>query len=256
MIDTHAHLLPCIDDGAASLEESLAMARAAARAGTTDVICTPHLRDPDDAVVAEALPALRGLEAELALQHIPLRLHLGYEVTFPFLIAMQGQDLYRFTLAGTDCLLVEVPHVGWPAFARDAVFELRLQGLVPVLAHPERNHRVQREPGLLTSLLQLGAVAQGTVSSLNGYFGSGSRRTLMRMLAAGQLSLLATDAHYYRRDTWCFDPRGATADWEPEALDLLVRENPRRLLEGQPLRPGPRLTVAQGFRGFLKRSFR
>lgn len=255
MIDTHAHLLPYIDDGSASVDESLAMAREAVRSGITDVVCTPHLRDPNDPVATQAPEALEQLRAALATHDIPLRLHLGYEVTFPFLIAMQGQDLYRFTLGDSQYLLVEVPHAGWPAFARDLVFELQLKRLVPVLAHPERNDRIQRDPQLLGSLLQLGAVAQGTVSSFNRHFGASARRTLLKMLSAGQISLLATDAHHYRSDTWSFDQGGALTGWDPEAVAVLTQENPGRLLQGLQLRPAPRVVVDQGLRGSIRRLF-
>ncbi len=256
MIDTHSHLLPCIDDGSASLEESLDMAREAALRGITDVVCTPHLRAAEDDVAARAPGALAHFREDLAAAGIPLRLHLGFELTFSFLAEMQGEDLSPFVM-GTQgrYVLVEVPHAGWPAFARDLLFDLRVRGFVPVLAHPERNDRIQRDPSLLVSLLALGAVAQGTLASLTGHFGRTSRRTLLAMLSAGQISLLATDAHHYRGDTWSFEGAGALKGWET-AGPVLTDENPALLLRGAPLSDGPRLPVQGGAFGPLRRFFR
>ena len=256
MIDTHSHLLPSIDDGSASLEESLEMAREAALHGITDVICTPHLRSADDASAAHAPGALGRFQTDLAAAGIPLHLHLGFELTFSFLAEMQGQDLTPYVMGSQGrYLLVEVPHSGWPAFARDLLFDLRVRGFLPVLAHPERNDRIQHDPGLLPSLLALGAVAQGTLPSLAGHFGRSSRRTLLAMLSAGQISLLATDAHHYRGDTWTFRQAVALRGWEM-AGPVLTDENPALLLRGAPLLPGPLLPVQGGAFGSLRRFFR
>lgn len=232
------------------------MAREAALHGVTDVICTPHLRAPEDVAAAQAPSALERFQADLAAAHIQLRLHLGFELTFSFLAEMQGRDLSPYVMGSRGrYLLVEVPHAGWPAFARDLLFDLRVRGFLPVLAHPERNDRIQRDPGLLPSLLALGAVAQGTLPSLTGHFGRASRRTLLAMLSAGQVSLLATDAHHYRKDTWSFQAAGALKGWEM-AGPVLTEENPALLLRGAPLLPAPRLPASVGPFGSLRRLFR
>jgi protein-tyrosine phosphatase len=237
-IDTHTHLLPGLDDGSRSLEESLAMAREAARAGVHALVCTPHLLDTNEFVDGEVERAFELLDDALDRERLPLHLSLGYEVGFSFLAGKSAESLRGYAFgAGSHALLVEMPYRGWPLYAAEMLFDLRVHGFTPVLAHPERNDRIQRDPDLLRQLVASGAVAQGTCASLVGLFGSGAERTLIRHLEAGDISLLATDAHFDRPETWSFGPalRRLTQRLPEADLDLLVRENPRRLLAGEAL---------------------
>jgi len=241
VIDTHCHLLPTLDDGAASLEESLRMAAGMAAGGVREIVCTPHLTDPAEVNVEHVRAVFDETEEAIARAGLPLRLHLGYEISFPSALELgpQGIAPYGFGADGR-CLLIEVPHHTWPPFAEDLVFRLRVAGFLPLLGHPERNERLRRDPDLLRSLRAAGAVAQGTAASFHGLFGNESRRGLLRMITDGQITLLATDAHHGRPVTWGLDvTAGAIADRLP-GLDPepLVRDNPAALLAGQePLVP-------------------
>jgi protein-tyrosine phosphatase len=232
------------------------MAREAAETGVTDIICTPHLGDSDDRTAREA-PAVRAeLQEVLDREAIPLRLHLGFEIAFTFASEADPEELRRHGLGGgqTRFLLVEIPHFSWPAFAAETIHRLRLHGLVPILAHPERNERIQGNPELLASLLHLGALAQGTTASFFGLFGKESRRCLLNQLAAGQVAILASDAHYKRRATWSLQmaAQDMSTSVPLSVLDVLARENPGLVLQdGCPEAPGP---FAQA--NSLRRSFR
>ena len=237
-VDTHSHLLPGLDDGSRNLEESLAMAREASRTGIGSLVCTPHLRDTRVLTEGQAEEAFELFGDALRHEHVSLQLYLGYELDFSFLAGKSAESLRRFAFgAGSHALLIEVPHRGWPVYAAETLFGLRVQGFTPVLAHPERNDRIQRDPGLLRQLIASGAVAQGTCASLVGLFGTGAERALRRHLEAGDIGLLATDAHHHRPETWSFVPAlRRLADRSPQVdVDLLVRENPRRLLAGESL---------------------
>jgi protein-tyrosine phosphatase len=258
MIDTHSHILPGLDDGSRSLEQSLAMAREAAETGVTDVVCTPHLRDADDRTARDA-PAVRAeLQELLDRERVPLRLHPGFEITFEYAAEADPEELRPFSLgAGTRFVLVEIPHFSWPVFAAETIHRLRLGGLVPVLAHPERNERIQSNPELLASLLHMGALAQGTTASFFGLFGRESRRCLLGQLAAGQVAFMASDAHYRRRATWSLKlalDEMATA-MPLSALEIVGRENPGLLLQdGFPEAPPP-IPVAPSWRRGLRALF-
>lgn len=255
MIDTHAHLLPGLDDGAESLEQSLAMAREMVDSGTRDVICTPHLRERSDRTATHAPAVLEELRSRLAAEAIPLRLHLGYELSFSFVMEADPVELHRFTLTERGrFLLVEIPHAAWPPFAEATLHDLRLRGFVPILAHPERNERVQRDEHLLPALLRMGALAQGTSASLFGLFGPRARRTLIGQIERGQIAILASDAHYRRRATWSLaagleDLRQALPGAE---LGTLAEGNPWLVLRNEdPVTPGPLPTVAR-WRRYLR----
>ena len=140
MIDLHSHVLPGLDDGAADLDEAVAICRAAAAAGIEVLAATPHVRDdypttPDQ--MEDALAALRDAAGDI------VRLVPGGELDLAELDRPRD-ELRRFALAGTRrYLLVETPYVGWPLDLADKLFRLRRAGITPVLAHPERNREVQ-----------------------------------------------------------------------------------------------------------------
>lgn len=258
MIDTHAHLLPGVDDGASTLGESLAMAREASLRGVREVVCTPHLRYLAEPTPARATQALVDLDIALHDHGIRLKLHLGYEMTFSFVMEAGPEGLGGFTLGrGCSSVLLEVPHSGWPPFAPQIVEQVCAVGLRPVLAHPERNPRMQGDPLALPSLLEAGAVAQGTMASHLGFFGKSAKRTLVRMLQAGEIDLLATDAHFHRHGTWSFFRGQASLGTvvDGETWRLLTEENPRALLRDDPLRsPAPSVS-RRGGAGSLRRLF-
>jgi protein-tyrosine phosphatase len=255
MIDTHSHILPGVDDGSASLDDSLEMAREAVAGGIREIVCTPHLDDLDSAVLWLAPEALTELRSRLAEEHVALDLRLGFEVSVNIAVFASPDELALFTIEGSGgAVLVEVPHYGWPSRLEKAIFNMRTSGLTPVLAHPERNDRIQREPNLLARCLGAGAVAQATAASLGSDFGRSAQRAFFRHLGLGYISLMGTDAHHHRRASWTFEAASAEIDRRLPGLDssLLIDENPRRLLRGDRLVPIERSragTPARWWRG-------
>ncbi len=235
MIDTHSHLLPGLDDGSPNLRTSLQMAAEAAAVGTTTVVCTPHLRELDPSFVDRAREEIHSLRTAVREAGIELDLVLGFEVGLDVVATARTSELEPLTIEGSEgALLVEIPHWGWPVYAVETVFRLRTEGLLPVLAHPERNDRIQRSPDLLTRCLDAGAVAQGTAASLNGDFGRASKQAFYRHLSRGDMSLIASDAHSHRRSSWTLAPVVATLRdrVSAEDMDMLVRVNPDMVLSG------------------------
>jgi len=246
MIDTHSHLLPGVDHGCPDLATSLQMARAAWDAGTTTVVCTPHLLDWDPDVVSEARAALLEVRAALESEGIPLRLLLGFEVDVHVSAEMDESMLAALAIGDPEDgevaaaarrrpILVETPFFGWPPFMEENLFRISVAGYVPILAHPERNERVQRSPELLRSCIRAGAIAQGTAGSMSGQFRRGSMRTFLDLLSHGVLQLLASDAHCQVDYTWSLQPLRLELGKRltPEQLDLLTHVNPERVLRGE-----------------------
>jgi protein-tyrosine phosphatase len=136
-IDYHCHLLPALDDGAADMAEAVDIARSLARNGFTEVCCTPHLirgfHEPDSHLMAAAL---RELQERLDNLGIGLRLHTGREYYLDeFLLDLIHDPV---TLAGGDCVLVEIPRSAIPKMVKDTLYRLRCTGYTPLIAHPER----------------------------------------------------------------------------------------------------------------------
>ncbi|HEY5528820.1 MAG TPA: CpsB/CapC family capsule biosynthesis tyrosine phosphatase [Thermoleophilia bacterium] len=240
MIDTHSHILPGVDDGSASLDDSLEMARAAYAGGIREIVCTPHLDDPDSPVLYRAGDSLVELRARLAEEDIGIALRLGFEVSANMAVFSEIEELASFAIeGGGSAVLVEVPHHGWPSRLEEAIFRMRTNGLTPVLAHPERNDHIQRDPDLLARCIGAGAVVQATAASLGPDFGKGTKRAFFRHLGLGQISLMGTDAHHHRRGSWTFTDTLSVVHKRLPAMDsaLLVDGNPMRLLQGERLLP-------------------
>jgi protein-tyrosine phosphatase len=234
VIDLHFHCLPGIDDGPADWAEALELCRLAATEGATTIVATPHvLRDPwwnEDVAARQALVD----ELNRRLGGAP-EIVAGSEVWFTDALvelAEAGERGPFTTLAGSRHLLVEFPPGYVAAQAAAAFHELSVMGIVPVVAHPERNLVFAREPGRLAELVDAGALAQVTAGSLVGEFGRGARAAAEGMVASGLAHFVASDAHDPKRRP----PRMAAARervrklWGAEVEAGLFDANPAALL--------------------------
>jgi protein-tyrosine phosphatase len=252
LIDLHSHILPGIDDGARSLEDSLDIARAAFAGGITVIAGTPHVRDdwPTDAGVMEQKVA--ELRAELEQAGIPLDVRPGGEIALDWLARLPLDELRRFGLGGNPrYLLVETPYYGWPRDLAERLFALRGAGITPVLAHPERNREVQAHPERLVPIVQSGVLVQVTAASVDGRIGRRVRYCGLTLIAQGLAHMLASDAHH--ATVRAVGMAGAVEAVGNEALAAwLTRDVPAAILGGGPL---PRRPVGVRKGGLLGRFF-
>lgn len=234
MLDLHSHILPRLDDGAPTLDDAVAMARAAAAAGLTVVCGTPHVRHdyPTSPDAMEA--ALQELRQRLAEAGVELDVRGGGEFDLERLAGLPPEDVARFGLGGNPGLvLLEFPYVGWPFALADRIFQLQLAGITVVLAHPERNVDVQADPERLRPLVDAGALVQLTAASLAGDFGGAPAKTSRRLLELELAHLVASDAHDAVRRGFAF---AAAIDeiGDPELARWLTEDVPAALLAGAP----------------------
>jgi protein-tyrosine phosphatase len=196
VIDLHTHILPGLDDGARSVEESIAMARAAVADGTRVAAATPHVRDDYPTSPARMEQLVAELRTALLRAEIPLELRTGGELALERLPMVDEDELHRFGLGGNPrYLLLEFPYHGWPLDLGNLIFTLRMRGYTPVLAHPERNVEVQAAPERLRRAVEQGALVQLTAGSLDGRLGGASRRAATKLLRLGLAHIVASDAH-------------------------------------------------------------
>jgi protein-tyrosine phosphatase len=200
MIDLHCHILPGIDDGAADLSVSLAMARAAVADGVTIVACTPHILP---GLYHNSGPQIRqatdDLQHALDRQDIPLRLVAGADVHMvpDFVAGLRAGSL--LSLADSRYVLVEPPHHVVPLRLEDLFFNLLAAGYVPILTHPERLTWLKSHYPAIKRLVRNGVWLQITAGSLAGAFGRNAQYWAERLLDEGCVHILATDAHDVRR---------------------------------------------------------
>jgi protein-tyrosine phosphatase len=239
LIDLHSHILPGIDDGAGSFDDSLAIARTCVADGIEVLAATPHVRD-DYPTSAETMERLVGeLRDALEAEQVPLDVRRGGEVAVDWLERLPPETLKRFGLGGNPAyLLVEFPYYGWPLTLVDRVFHLRLEGITVVLAHPERSAEVQGNLERLRPLVDLGVLVQLTAASVDGRLGRGAEDAALGLIERGLAHMIASDAHTARiREGGLAAAVGAVGD---EALGRwLSFEVPWAIVDGAPLPPRP-----------------
>ena len=196
VIDLHSHILPGLDDGARDLSESLAIARSMAEDGVRVVAATPHVRD-DYPTTPEAMSeALAQVRAAVAREGIEIDVLGGGEIALERLAGMEAEALAHLGLGGNPrLLLLEYPYYGRPASLAADCRRLRLDGIVPVIAHPERNEMVQERPADLEGVVSAGAVIQITAASIDGRLGRATAECAHRLLEFELVHLIASDAH-------------------------------------------------------------
>lgn len=239
MIDLHAHLLPGVDDGAATLAEAAELCRLAAADGTTLLVATPHRRRDEwpDLPAGELRARLAAVER--AAGGSP-RLALGAELRVDSDLV---RDLARraagdaLTLAGSRALLLEFEPRGIGPEPEGLVVELAARGFRPVVAHPELTRCLADDPDLLARLVERGALLQVTAASVTGDAGRAARARAVELLDRGLVALVASDAH---RPSW--RPTGLAAArreiarrWGEPRARALTETNPAALLADRPL---------------------
>ncbi len=227
MIDIHCHILPDIDDGPATFEQSLAMARMAAEDGVDVIVATPHVNEQlyDPVEISRRASWLRHL---MRLENIPLTLLTGADVNTVF----APQQVKQFTINETDYILVEFPHTHLPASAKNILFQFRIHGMKPIITHPERNPSIKAKPSLLLELLDDGIFVQVTAGSVAGEFGRGAEKCAHYLLAKGVVDVLASDGHSpeYRKPLLSHGMKAAAEILGEEEARKLVFTNPMKII--------------------------
>lgn len=236
MIDLHSHILPELDDGSQSLQESLAMARMAVASGVTAMAATPHCAEARSGEVYEAWKLLRQALKE---NKIPLKLFPGMEIfgTEDTLRLLREGKL--FTLNGSRYPLVEFSFHSDGEQETRILRSLRKAGLRPVVAHPERYACVQYDPEVLNRWHRMGCLMQVNRGSLLGRFGSHAQEMAVELVDRNFAAIVASDAHSPEmRTPWMADVRELlTKEFSPASARRLLFENPRRILKDEPLSP-------------------
>ncbi len=235
MVDVHCHLLPGLDDGPETLEESLQMAEMAIADGTTHVIATPHAssRYPfSPEAVAEAAGRLR--------QALGERLHLATGCDFhlsPENLHELFQQPRQFTLNGGSYLLLELSDFAIPPGFEDTLYRLQQLGLRPILTHPERNPLLRKATARLDDWIGRGCLVQITAGALLGRFGPEAERAAVEWVRSGRVHLVASDAHNTtRRPPGLRQAYLQLARLAGEAVArALVADNPLAVYENRPL---------------------
>jgi protein-tyrosine phosphatase len=235
MIDIHCHVLPGLDDGADSIETACAMAEMAIADGITHIIGTPHANQ-NYTFVPELVKQRRDeLQSKFAGQ-LSLATGCDFHLSFENLQDIRHQP-HRFTLNQKNYLLVEFAEYSIPPSLDQALHQLQLSGLRPVITHPERNPLIRAQAERLFHWLQQGCYSQVTAQSLSGRFGKAAQEVAERWLDGGAIHFLASDAHNTTsrplklKETYEL----VTKRSGEEVARALLIDNPLAAFEGRPL---------------------
>ncbi len=197
MIDLHCHILPGLDDGPASQDESLAMARLAVEDGVRTIVATPHtLNGIYTNTATEVKSGVAALREVLSENHVRLELYGGADVHLCrcMLERIVSGDACTINHAG-KYILLELPSHTIPKGVKDEIFTLKLNGITPIISHPERNAIIQHDSDILYELFSMGALSQVTAMSLTGDFGTYVRHSAEMLLKHRLVHIIASDAH-------------------------------------------------------------
>ena len=196
MYDLHAHILPGVDDGSRTPEETLEMSRVAAETGTKVILATPHRKDvTEESSVAHIRRLIADMNAQNAEHGIDISLALGMENHLDEALPAEIDAGRALPMNGSRYILVEMPFFGRPDFIEGTLFEVQEMGLTPVLAHPERIEAFQQDVGLLASFVERGMLSQITSGSVVGTWGEEVRQFTLDLLDRRLAHVMASDTH-------------------------------------------------------------
>lgn len=242
MIDLHCHILPDIDDGPATHEEALGLARLAVANGIRTIVATPHVSWQYPANGGTLIAAkVAELAADLARAGIPLEVLPGAEIALSRAVELDDEELDALRLGGGPYLLVECPASPSAVGFEEGVWTLRSRGHRIVLAHPERCPGFLRDRSALERLVGDGLLTQLTAGSFAGQFGREIRRFSERMVTDGLAHVVASDAHDTGRRPPSIAAELAAAGLRAQA-EHLAGAVPQAILAGT---PPPTTTAAE-----------
>ncbi len=239
MVDIHTHILPAVDDGSKSWEMSLEMCSIARNDGVTHIVASPHCNyeyQYDRRAHETRLDQLRERFNSDLLFTLGCDFHMSYD---------NVQDAIanprKYAIGDGPYILVEFSDYSIPPSIADALHEMIIAGMVPVITHPERNPILQQHPETVLDWIELGCVAQVTANSITGFWGSAPKKISKWLLERNAVHVIASDAHDPRRRTPVLSEgrRAAASIVGEEVAELLVLGNPQAIVNGAelPYRP-------------------
>lgn len=196
MIDIHCHILPGLDDGSKDIDQSIEMVMQAEAQGIRSIIATPHhanelYRNESEQV----LPMLERLNEALEQRNLSPRILPGQEIRVYGEILNDYRQGRLLTLAGSRYLLLELPTMQIPVQVLNLIDQLRMLGVIPIIAHPERNFAIFQNPNRLSELVERGALSQLTAHSIAGKRGKKLQDFCLDLCKQQLIHFIASDAH-------------------------------------------------------------
>ncbi len=195
-VDIHSHLLPGLDDGVKSVEESIYIFKTLQRLGYNKVITTPHImhdqypNTPEDILVKTS-----EVKKALDKEQINIKIEAAAEYYLDEQLAKKLNDNERLLTFNKNYLLFETSFINKPVFLEEAIFNMNTNGYQPVLAHPERYVYLQSDKKLIEQLRNMNVLFQINMLSLFGYYSPDVKKNAKNLISANLADFIGTDCH-------------------------------------------------------------
>lgn len=255
MVDIHSHILPGIDDGAAAIENTLEMLKIAGDNGTKNIVATPHFYPGYYENKYEDICKLSSEVNSIAKEKgIDIHIVSGQEV----FLDKHTLELYKEGIVNciekTNYMLIELPMETMLKDALGIIYELKLQGIKPIIAHPERYSYIIERPSKINEFMEEGCLFQINTGSIKGIFGKKVQRTAKILIKHGICNFIASDAHSTKKR--CPELKSAldiTKNLNKYLLEEII-ENGYKLLKNHAINiNGDKIKDRKSFFSFFKR---
>lgn len=196
MIDIHTHILPNIDDGSKSIEETFNLIKEAKSVGFDSIVLTSHYMEGYyETNSPEREVWLNAIKENVEAKNIDVKLYLGNEIYMSENIIKLLEEGKATTMNNTSYVLFEMPLNAEPLNLYDVIYEMQQYKIVPILAHPERYSFVQQEPELIYDLIEKGVLMQANYGSIIGQYGSKAQMIVKKFFENNMIHMLGSDVH-------------------------------------------------------------
>jgi len=232
-VDVHSHLLFGLDDGAKTIDESIEMALKAEKIGITHIIATPHCSNQFNPSVDAVNKNFLILKELLKKQGSKIKLLLGREINF---LMIQIENLKKnenlLIKNSKNSALIELPEGLNKTSIIEGFFELMMAGIHPIIAHPERNSLVEREPEFIQELCDRDFLIQVDSGSITGAYGKKTKQTAWTLLQKDLVDIVSSDAHsikdFEHLEEAC---KQLASNFGNEYVKKVISKNPSQILQ-------------------------
>lgn len=237
MIDIHTHILPDVDDGPQTVEEAIEIARQASEEGVKVIVATPHIIEvPSEREWLKITETFHCLREILNLQKIDIDIILGAELFVSLSFPKAIKQNKALTINGRNkYVLLEFPMQEIPSFTEQCMYEFLIQGIVPIIAHPERCLEIQENNSRVHDLVKRGALTQMNAGSLLGRYGKKAKKTAQDLLAKNLIHIIGSDTHSVSNGSYILSQgvKMASKVIGKARANELIRLIPEKIIRGE-----------------------
>lgn len=238
MIDFHSHIIPEIDDGSRSIEETMLLLEEAKKAGFKKIISTSHyVQDQFEFDEPSREMFFNLIKNGASNLGIDIEIYLGSEIFASYDIVELIREHKASTINGSKYVLFELPMQNEMPNLKNIVYNLLGNGYIPIIAHPERYEYVKENPNWLIEYIELGVMFQANYGSLIGIYGKQAQITVKKLLKNNMIHFLGSDVHrartIYAKMPEILEELEKTID--ADTIEELTTINPSLVLENQPI---------------------